>query len=58
MFCYFVGGSLGSLLATFAWGIGQWSGVSIVGCAFVVVALIVFALNSKNMRMRALQQNK
>jgi predicted MFS family arabinose efflux permease len=53
MFCYFVGGSLGSLLATFGWSVAKWNGVSIVACAFVVIALIVFVLNTKNMRMRA-----
>jgi predicted MFS family arabinose efflux permease len=53
MFCYFVGGSLGSLLATFGWSVGKWNGVSIVACAFLVIALIVFALNSKNMRLHA-----
>ena len=58
MFCYFVGGSLGSLLATIGWGIDQWTGVSIVACAFIVIALAVFVLNTKNMRMHALRRNE
>lgn len=58
MFCYFVGGSLGSLLATIGWGIDKWNGVSIVACAFIVIALAVFVLNSKNMRMHVLRHNE
>lgn len=53
MFCYFVGGSLGSLFGTIGWSIAKWNGVSLVACAFLLIALAVFVLNTRSMRQRA-----
>jgi predicted MFS family arabinose efflux permease len=43
MFIYFVGGSLGSLLGTYAWSLGRWFGVSSMGTLLLVIALVVYA---------------
>jgi predicted MFS family arabinose efflux permease len=53
MFCYFVGGSIGSLLGTIGWGMAGWNGVSIIACALLLISIAIFALNTRNMRMRA-----
>ncbi|GCF07825.1 MFS transporter [Dictyobacter arantiisoli] len=50
MFCYFVGGSLGSMLGTFGWGVAKWNGVSLVACAFLVVALVAYAWRTLKLR--------
>ena len=39
MVSYFIGGSLGSLLGTYAWSVWQWNGVCAVGCIMVLVCL-------------------
>ncbi len=44
MVSYFMGGSAGSLLASYGWSVARWQGVSCVGLAFVGVALITHAL--------------
>jgi predicted MFS family arabinose efflux permease len=41
MVAYFVGGSLGSLLATRAWAVGQWGAVCGLGVAMPAVGLVV-----------------
>lgn len=38
MFTYFLGGALGSLLASYAWGAFQWTGVCVVALLFVLIA--------------------
>lgn len=53
MFCYFVGGSLGSLFGTIGWGIAKWNGVNFVACVFLLIALAVFVLNTRRMRIHA-----
>lgn len=40
MFMYFIGGSLGSLLGTFAWEHWGWKGTSSVGLLFMLLALL------------------
>lgn len=40
MFSYFLGGSLGTMLATWAWSVAQWSGVCWVAVGFLVLSLI------------------
>ncbi len=42
MFSYFVGGSLGAALGTFAWGIAGWYGVCTLGILLLSLALGVF----------------
>lgn len=42
MFSYFVGGSLGAALGTFAWGIAGWYGVCVLGILLLSLALGVF----------------
>lgn len=40
MFSYFLGGSLGTLSATYAWSIAGWFGVCVVAFIFLAVAII------------------
>lgn len=40
MFSYFLGGSLGTMLATWAWSVAQWAGVCWVAVGFLVLSLI------------------
>lgn len=44
MVCYFIGGSLGTWLASIAWQYAQWEGVCFVGAAFGLLALIAHVL--------------
>lgn len=44
MVCYFIGGSLGTWLASVAWQYAQWDGVCFVGAAFGLLALIAHLL--------------
>ncbi len=46
MVCYFIGGSLGTLLASIGWQYAQWDGVCFVGASFGVLALIAHLLFS------------
>jgi predicted MFS family arabinose efflux permease len=39
MFCYFLGGALGSLLGTWSWGTFQWSGVCLSAIFLLLLAL-------------------
>jgi predicted MFS family arabinose efflux permease len=50
MFLYFVGGSIGSSLGTYGWSIDGWTGVCVVACLLMVIALLVFFANGKRMR--------
>ncbi len=50
MVSYFIGGSLGSLLGAYAWSIAHWTGVCTVGMLLLVVALAVYAFNTRRMR--------
>jgi sugar phosphate permease len=47
MVSYFIGGSLGTWLASVAWQKAQWTGVCFVGTVFGVLALIAHILFSK-----------
>ncbi|PZM08020.1 MFS transporter [Rhizobium tubonense] len=47
----FLGGAIGSAIATFAWGYGAWSAVSIVGALLAVVALCVRAADFRSRRV-------
>ena len=40
MFSYFLGGSFGTLLATWAWSLAGWFGVCGVALAFLIIAII------------------
>jgi len=44
MVSYFLGGSIGTLLAGEAWGIWGWNGVAVLGGAFVLLCLVVHIL--------------
>ena len=44
MICYFSGGSLGSLVAAWAWSHWQWIGVCATGVGFIVLAGLVFKM--------------
>ena len=44
MVAYFLGGTVGTLLATFAYGAGGWEAVCGVGAAIMVVAFALWAL--------------
>lgn len=47
MVCYFIGGSLGTWLASIAWNYAQWGGVCFVGATFAILALIAHILFNK-----------
>jgi predicted MFS family arabinose efflux permease len=47
MVCYFIGGSLGTWLASIAWHYAQWNGVCFVGASFGLLALIGHILFNK-----------
>ncbi|WP_228409781.1 MFS transporter [Chryseobacterium sp. T16E-39] len=47
MVCYFIGGSLGTWLASIAWHYAQWNGVCFVGVSFGLLALIAHLLFNK-----------
>jgi len=47
MVCYFIGGSLGTWLASVAWHYAQWEGVCLVGASFGLLALIAHVLFSR-----------
>jgi predicted MFS family arabinose efflux permease len=40
MVAYFIGGAAGSMVGTWAWSIGKWNGVCVVGMALPVLALV------------------
>ncbi len=42
MFCYFTGGALASLLASYAWGRAQWVGVFALDVFFIAMAFLLF----------------
>lgn len=44
MVSYFIGGSLGTLVASWAWQYGQWIGVCAVGFGFNAMALLAHLL--------------
>jgi predicted MFS family arabinose efflux permease len=47
MVTYFVGGAIGSLLGTYGWSVAGWSGVCGVACLLMLVALAMYAINSR-----------
>lgn len=52
MVCYFVGGAVGSALASVAWGAYRWNGVCGVAIAALVVALLTHRLHAGGMGER------
>jgi predicted MFS family arabinose efflux permease len=44
MVAYFVGGAAGSMLGTWAWSIGRWNGVCMVGIILPMVALLAHGM--------------
>jgi predicted MFS family arabinose efflux permease len=50
MVSYFIGGSTGSLLGTFAWSVARWPGVCAAGASMVLAGLLVFRLNARRLR--------
>lgn len=57
MFSYFIGGSLGSALGTYAWSQAGWLGVCALGVVLMVLALGVYLLRSRNQRQREQANN-
>ncbi len=47
MFSYFIGGSLGSALGTYAWSVAGWPGVCILGIVLMTLALGLYLLRSR-----------
>jgi predicted MFS family arabinose efflux permease len=39
MVCYFIGGAIGSAIGALAWRSFGWTGVSVAGLAFALVAM-------------------
>ncbi len=52
MVTYFIGGSIGTWLASLAWTYYQWSGVCVIGIALSLAATIIHLLNQKNIQKR------
>lgn len=52
MVCYFIGGSLGTWMASIAWHYAQWNGVCFVGASFGVLALVAHILFNKKVNTR------
>lgn len=55
MVSYFIGGSLGTFLATMAWGKYQWNGVCAIGLTLSTIVLIVHLLHRQKMKDHHLQ---
>jgi len=47
MFSYFIGGSCGSALGTYAWSLAGWPGVCVLGVALMILALGAYLLRSR-----------
>lgn len=47
MFSYFIGGSFGSALGTYAWSVAGWLGVCALGVVLMVLALGMYLLRSR-----------
>jgi predicted MFS family arabinose efflux permease len=47
MFSYFIGGSLGSALGTYAWSVAAWPGVCVLGMVLMALALTVYLLRTR-----------
>lgn len=47
MTSYFIGGSLGTLLAAQAWSVWEWNGVIIVGTVFTLLTLLAHLISSR-----------
>jgi predicted MFS family arabinose efflux permease len=50
MVMYFIGGAIGTFLATLAWKYQQWNGVCAVAISLSVIATIFHLLNQKNIQ--------
>lgn len=58
MVCYFLGGSLGSVLGTYGWSLWHWSGVCLISLIMLVLALAFYVVHSRRAglaRERAVQ---
>lgn len=44
MICYFGGGSIGSLIAAWAWTLWSWGGVCAAGVAFLALSALIFKM--------------
>lgn len=53
MVTYFIGGALGTFIATQLWHSYQWNGVCILGVALSAIALIMHLLNRKKIQHKA-----
>jgi predicted MFS family arabinose efflux permease len=47
MFCYFLGGALGSLIGTWSWSAFQWSGVCVAAIVMLLLALGKFIVKAR-----------
>ena len=48
MVSYFLGGSLGSSLSGYAWGLWKWTGVCLTGGLMIIIGLLVWAIHRTN----------
>lgn len=51
MVSYFIGGSIGSSLGTYAWSQWHWTGVCVVGILMIMVGLVVWSVPHKRLRV-------
>ncbi len=54
MVSYFIGGSMGTWLASIAWQYAQWEGVCAVGATFGLLGLVAHLLFSRKIRLAAI----
>ena len=52
MVSYFIGGSLGTLLASQVWGSYQWTGVCVIGITLSCITLVIHFLNHQKMQQK------
>ncbi|MBA2391739.1 MAG: hypothetical protein H0V70_03210 [Ktedonobacteraceae bacterium] len=50
MVSYFIGGSLGTALATYGWSVARWNGVCAVGIFMLVIAIGRYFLKQRQGR--------
>ena len=56
MFCYFIGGGVGSLCGAFCWHRAGWWGVCGVGCAAIVLALAAESILGRSAHSKILRE--
>lgn len=56
MFSYFLGGSLGTMSATWAWSVAKWDGVCLVAVVFLVISLVGHLILKEPKRLNEIEE--